>query len=175
MPKPSHWPNNNDARLKKSHGTIFRCFLSRLNDMEQTAGRLPTTGWKYVLPTEAQWEYACRAGNDHHFFLGNDINSTQANYNWDGGGGRAEPKSRQTVNVGQYAANPWGFFDMHGNVWEWVHDWKAELSRWFSGPIEGPASGSFRVRRGGSGTTAGRTCVQLSAATAPPATEPAAL
>ena len=125
--KPSNWPNNNDRPVERVSWNDVQVFLSRLNDMEQTAGRLPA-GWKYVLPTEAQWEYACRAGTTTAYSWGNDINSTRANYNWDGG-----PNSgndfKQTRDVGQYAANPWGFFDMHGNVWEWVHDWKAELSR----------------------------------------------
>ena len=102
----------------------MQVFLSRLNDMEETAGRLPA-GWKYVLPTEAQWEYACRAGTTTAYSWGNDINSL-ANYNWE-------------VHMWSWILNkpvmwvndpnPWGFFDMHGNVWEWVHDWKARLSR----------------------------------------------
>ena len=58
---------------------------------------------------------------------GDDINSSLANYNWDGGGHEGND-SKQTVNIGQFSANPWGFYDMHGNVWEWVHDWKGQLS-----------------------------------------------
>ena len=57
---------------------------------------------------------------------------------------------KQTRDVGQYAANPWGFFDMQGNVWEWVSDWKADYLTGAQTDPEGPASGSHRVRRGGS-------------------------
>jgi formylglycine-generating enzyme required for sulfatase activity len=138
--KPSQWPNNNDRPVEKVSWNDVQVFLSRLNDKEQTAGRLPA-GWKYVLPTEAQWEYACRAGTTTAYSWGNDINSSRANYNQNIG---------QTVNVGQYAANPWGFFDMHGNVWEWLSDWKANYFTVAQTDPEGPASGSLRVLRGGS-------------------------
>jgi formylglycine-generating enzyme required for sulfatase activity len=137
--KPSRWSNNNDRPVEQVSWNDVQVFLSRLNDMEQTAGRLPA-GWKYVLPTEAQWEYACRAGTTTAYSWGNDINSSRANYNQNIG---------QTVNVGQYAANPWGFFDMHGNVWEWVHDWKADYPGGSQTDPEGPLNGSSRVFRGG--------------------------
>jgi formylglycine-generating enzyme required for sulfatase activity len=147
-PKPSQWPNNNDRPVEKVSWNDAQIFLTRLNDMEETAGRLPA-GWKYVLPTEAQWEYACRAGTTTAFSWGNDINSSRANYNWDGGSTSGND-FKQTRDVGQYAANPWGFFDMHGNVWEWVHNWKANYPGGAQTNPEGPASGSLRVRRGGS-------------------------
>jgi formylglycine-generating enzyme required for sulfatase activity len=146
--KPSNWPNNNDRPVEKVSWNDAQIFLTRLNEMEQTAGRLPT-GWKYVLPTEAQWEYACRAGTTTAYSWGNDINSTRANYNWDGGGTSGND-FKQTRDVGQYAANPWGFFDMQGNVWEWVSDWKANYLIGAQTDPEGPASGSDRVKRGGS-------------------------
>jgi formylglycine-generating enzyme required for sulfatase activity len=146
--KPSNWPNNNDRPVEKVSWNDVQVFLSRLNDMEQTAGRLPT-GWKYVLPTEAQWEYACRAGTTTAYSWGNDINSSRANYNWDGAHNTGND-FKQTRDVGKYAANPWGFFDMHGNVWERVSDWKANYPGGAQTNPEGPASGSFRVERGGS-------------------------
>jgi formylglycine-generating enzyme required for sulfatase activity len=109
-------------------------------------------GWKYVLPTEAQWEYACRAGTTTIFSWGNSATSTQANFKGTHpyGGGASGPNLQQTTDVGQYTANPWGFFDMHGNVWEWVSDWRANYPGGAQTNPEGPASGSFRVIRGGS-------------------------
>ena len=85
MPSQVHWPNNDVRPVERVSWNDMQVFLSRLNDMEETAGRLPA-GWKYVLPTEAQWEYACRAGTTTAFSWGNISTSTQANYNWDGGG-----------------------------------------------------------------------------------------
>ena len=133
--------------------------------MEQTAGRLPA-GWKYVLPTEAQWEYACRAGTTTAYSWGNDINSSRANYNWDGGSTSGND-FKQTRDVGQYTANPWGFYDMQGNVWEWVHDWKANYFTGAQTDPEGPASGSIGSNGVVPGSMAGRTCVQLSATPTP--------
>ena len=167
--KPSNWPNNNDRPVEKVSWNDVQVFLSRLNDMEETAGRLPT-GWKYVLPTEAQWEYACRAGTTTAYSWGNDINSSRANYNWDGGGTSGND-FKQTRDVGQYAANPWGFFDMHGNVWEWVSDWKAKHFTGAQTDPDGPASGSNRVARGGSWSGVGAS-VLLGAALETPAPVP---
>ena len=128
-------------------------FLTRLNVIEQSAGRLPN-GWKYVLPTEAEWEYACRAGTTTAYSWGDDINSSRANYNWDGAFNDGND-SQQTVEIGQFSVNPWGFFDMHGNVWEWVSDWKTNYLTGAQTDPEGPASGSRRVRRGGSWNVGG--------------------
>ena len=75
---------------------------------------------------------------------GNDINSTRANYNWDGAYNTGVD-FKQTRDVGQYAANPWGFFDMHGNVWEWTADWY-QAAYPSGNPVvdpTGPASGSI--------------------------------
>jgi formylglycine-generating enzyme required for sulfatase activity len=136
--------------------TEAKAFCEQLTIMEQNAGRLPA-GWAYVLPTEAQWEYACRAGTSTIFSWGDTASSTQANFKGTVpyGGAAAGPNLQQTTDVGSYAANPWGFFDMHGNVWEWCSDWKANYP---GGPLTdptGPASGSYRVLRGGSWVSVG--------------------
>ena len=132
---------------------MLKYFSLRLNEMEQTAGRLPN-GWKYVLPTEAQWEYACRAGTTTAYSWGNDINSTRANYNWDGGSTSGND-FKQTRDVGQYAANPWGFLtctEMCGNG---STIGKRTILPVLQTDPEGPASGSRRVKRGGSWGTDG--------------------
>ena len=164
---PSQFKGSNRP-VEKVSWEDAQVFLTRLNAIELSAGRLPN-GWKFVLPTEAEWEYACRAGTTTAYSWGNDINSSLANYNWDGdwNGGN---DSKQTVEVGQFSANPWGFFDMHGNVREWVQEWKeAYLSGAQTDP-EGPASGSIRIRRGDLGMSTGRSCVLLVAVTTPRAT-----
>ena len=145
---PSQWPNNPNRPVEKVSWADAQIFLTRLN--AQQSANIPT-GWAYVLPTESQWEYACRAGTTTAYSWGNDINSTRANYNWDG---RAIDGNdfKQTRDVGQYNANPWGFFDMHGNVWEWTAE-RYQAAYPTGNPVvdpTGPASGSNRVRRGGS-------------------------
>jgi formylglycine-generating enzyme required for sulfatase activity len=109
-----------------------------------------------VLPTESQWEYACRAGTTTTYSWGATIASSNANYNWDGAATTGND-FKQTRDVGQYVANPWGFFDMHGNVWEWTADWYQAAYPTGNPVIDptGPASGSNRVLRGGSWSDVG--------------------
>jgi formylglycine-generating enzyme required for sulfatase activity len=150
---PSEWPNNPNRPVEKVSWADAQIFLIRLN--AQQSANIPT-GWAYVLPTESQWEYACRAGTTTAYSWGNDINSSRANYNWDGAYNTGVD-FKQTRDVGQYAANPWGFFDMHGNVWEWTADWYQAAYPTGNPVVDttGPASGSTRVRRGGSWYLAG--------------------
>ena len=98
-------------------------------------------GWNFGLPTEAQWEYACRAGTTTAYSWGDIIASTNANYDQNIG---------RTSNVGDYPENPWGFFDMHGNVREWTMDWNGVYSRNLVIDPIGPNEGSSRISRGGS-------------------------
>jgi len=143
---PSQWPNNPNRPVEKVSWDDVQKFLIRLNAQE--AGNIPA-GWAYVLPTEAQWEYACRAGTTTAYSWGDTIASDDANYDWDGDWNTGTD-FQQTRDVGQYSANPWGFFDMHGNVWEWTSDWYVAYSSGALTDPEGPATGSNRVNRGGS-------------------------
>ena len=114
----------------------------------------------YRLPTEAEWEYACRAGTTTPFHFGTTITSDQVNY--DGStsyvGGPAGENRAKTVAVGSMPANAWGLHEMHGNVNEWCWDWYANYpARTLTDP-EGPPSGSGRVLRGGGWSSKAGNC-----------------
>lgn len=120
-------------------------FCRKLTESEREAGRLPTT-WKYELPTEAQWEYACRAGTKTRFSFGDDETSL-AQYAWydDNADQIGEGYAHQ---VGQKLPNTWGFHDMHGNLWEWCRD--LYQPKFPAGRDPVGISGPNRARRGGS-------------------------
>jgi len=121
-------------------------FIKKLNLIENTA--------KYRLPTEAEWEYSCRAGTQSRYFFGND-ESKLGDYAW-----YVDNTGRKTHPVGKKKPNPWGLYDMHGNVWEWVQD------RWHENYNGSPSNGSAwehgncsaRVSRGGSWYCDSDTC-----------------
>ena len=102
------------------------------------------TGNAARLPTEAEWEYACRAGTTTRFYSG-DADSALDGVAWYTG------NSNQTTHtVGMKQANAWGLYDMHGNVWEWCEDWYGEYAPGAAKDPKGPTTGTLRVLRGGS-------------------------
>ncbi len=133
-------------------------FCRRLSALaaEKKAGRV------YRLPTEAEWEYACRAGTKTAFHFGNSLSSRQANFNGNHphGGAVKGPFLVRTTEVGSYPANAFGLYDMHGNVWEWCADWYG-VGYYKNSPVDdppGPKTGSARVIRGGEWYADGRDC-----------------
>lgn len=111
-------------------------FIRKLNSKEG--------GNKYRLPTEAEWEYACRTGSKTRFCFG-DSDSRLGDYAW-----YSNNSSSSTHSVAQNKPNAWGLYDMHGNVWEWCQDWYGDYPFGHVTDPEGPSSGSDRVSRGGS-------------------------
>ena len=112
------------------------------------------------LPTEAEWEYACRAGTKTAYFWGDQLNGDKANCdgNYPLGTEVKGPYVKGLSPVGQYPANPWGLYDMHGNIWEWCSDWYGDYpSREVTDPT-GPVSGEDRVLRGGSWFNLAQNC-----------------
>ncbi len=117
-------------------------YCARLTEREATAGRLPPQS-AYRLPTEAEWEYACRAGTKTAFAFGSGLSSAQANY------GGTYPNNGSTVPVESYAPNAWGLYDMHGNAWELCSDFYGLYPGGSVTDPKGPTAGSYRVIRGG--------------------------
>ena len=119
-------------------------FIDKLNK----AAKAPN-GYRFSLPTESQWEYACRAGTNTPFNVGDYLNENQANCD-NGDSAAVSNYLAQTEKVASYPANAWGLYDMHGNVWEWCQDdfWHYPSGKSID-PI-GSALDSCKVCRGGS-------------------------
>lgn len=134
---PSHFKGD-DRPVEMVSWKEVKKFVKKLNEKERTD--------KYRLPSEAEWEYACRTGTQTGYYFGDDWSKLNE-YAW-----YAQNSGGQTHPIGQKKPNPWGLYDMHGNVWEWVQD------RWHENCSNSPSDGSawedkedsHRVSRGGS-------------------------
>jgi eukaryotic-like serine/threonine-protein kinase len=148
---PAHWQNNRLPVERVSWGNA-QVFCQKLN---------AKTGKKYRLPSEAEWEYACKAGTVTPFYFGETINTELANYNGnclDKSGVQGVYRAKTTA-VGSFPANGFGLHDMHGNVWEWCED------QWQENYQEEPANGiarindhDYRLLRGGSWSSHPHNC-----------------
>ena len=141
---PSHFKGERNLPVEKVSWDDCQEFLRKLSDQD---------GHSYRLPTEAEWECACRAGTTAPFYFGHTISTNQANYdgNYPYGNSKKGIYRQKTTPVGSFPGNAWGLYDMHGNVWEWCQD-GYDPNYYKNSPREdppGPAQGSRRVIRGG--------------------------
>jgi formylglycine-generating enzyme required for sulfatase activity len=145
---PSQWQED-DHPVEHVSWDDATDFCRRLSELpgERTLGRV------YRLPTEAEWEYACRAGTTTRYFFGDDP-SRLGDYGW-----FTDNADSMTHPVGLKAPNPWGLYDMHGNVGEWCGDWFGSYPSGAVTDPSGPPEGTMRVRRGGGWISHADDCV----------------
>jgi formylglycine-generating enzyme required for sulfatase activity len=140
---PSHFKGDPQRPVEKVRFTEAQEYCAAVTRREAQAGRLPS-GYAYRLPSEAEWEYACRAGTTNLFSFGNAETDADA-YAW-----TLENSDSTSHPVGLKRPNPWGLYDMHGNVWEWCSDWFEPFPATPLVDPVGPPRGTFKVFRGGS-------------------------
>ncbi len=160
-----------DRPVEMTSWTDATEFCKKVTELERAAGRLPTA-YVYRLPTEAEWEYCCRAGTTNRFFYGDDPDNTGLDpYSWyrldsyylQKPPGVSRPLMDSifftTHTVGTKKPNPWGLYDIQGNVWEWVQDYYAwRLPGGVVTDPQGPPSGDDHVARGGGWSSFPRWC-----------------
>jgi len=144
---PSYFGGNPNFPVERVSWFNARAYCAALTAQQAALGTVPA-GYEYRLPTEAEWEYACRAGTTTEFNTGASLVCSDArfyySYHSNSSCGSGSP-----VSVGSYAPNAWGLYDMHGNVWEWCLD---SVANYPAGAVTDPfvTGGPYRVIRGGS-------------------------
>ncbi len=139
---PSHFPGRPDAPVEKVSQLDAQAYCAKLSQRERQAGNIPS-GFVYRLPTEAEWEYACRAGTTNLFSFGDDAGVAEQ-HAW-----TFENAEQMPQPVGRKRANPWGLHDIHGNVWEWTLDWFGPYPEGDVTDPSGAVEGKGKVFRGG--------------------------
>jgi sulfatase modifying factor 1 len=160
-------PAGDDLPVGNVNFAEAEAFCRALTDVAHRSGDLPAD-WEFRLPTEAQWEYACRAGTTTATSFGDRLSSTQANFKGKPyNGGEPGPSLGRAARVGSYPANAWGLHDMHGNTYEWCRDWyRRRLSGGTDPDLHDARSSATksehgdisRVRRGGCWADDGWAC-----------------
>jgi formylglycine-generating enzyme len=147
---PAYFKDDANNPVERVSWNSVQKFIARLNRL------VPELEAR--LPTETQWEYACRAGTTTPFSFGKNITPEQVNYDGDYpyAGGKEGLSGGKTVPVKSLPPNPWGLYEMHGNVWEWCNDWFGNYPTESVVDPDGPSSGAARVLRGGSWISDGR-------------------
>src|ERR1019366_4179276 len=140
---PAHFKGEKNLPVEMVSWNDCQDFIKKLREKDKKA---------YRLPTEAGWEYACRAGTTTPFYFGETISTDQANYNgnFTYGEGKKGVYRENTTPVGSFPTNAWGLHDMHGNVWEWCQDWFGDYPQKDVVDPQGAEKGKYRVLRGGS-------------------------
>ncbi len=150
---PSRFKNcGEDCPVENVSWKRVQAFIKKLNKRESR--------YHYRLPTEAEWEYAARAGTTTPFSFGNTLSTDQANYNgnYPYAGSPKGIYREKTTPVASFAPNAWGLYDMHGNVWEWCQDWYGDYPKGSVTDPQGPSSGDRRVLRGGGWVSSAGVC-----------------
>ena len=151
---PSSFKNAGlDAPVERVSWNDCQEFIKKLNAKIGGEGR-------FRLPTEAEWEYACRAGSTTPFHYGSRLDSSMANFdgNYPYGGASKGIYREKPVKVGSFRPNAFGLYDMTGNVWEWCQDWYGDYPSGSVTDSIGPRSGSICVLRGGGWISGARSC-----------------
>jgi formylglycine-generating enzyme required for sulfatase activity len=139
---PSQYKNEKNSPAENLSWDDCQKFVKKLREKDKKP---------YRLPTEAEWEYACRAGTTTPFHFGETISTDQVNYNgnYTYSNGKKGQYRQKPTPVGSFPANAWGLHDMHGNLWQWCQDWYGNYPQKDVVDPQGPEKGDLRVLRGG--------------------------
>src|SRR6185436_18266991 len=151
-------PEGDDFPVGNVNFAETEVFCRELTKLGHESGELPKD-WEFRLPTEAQWEYACRAGTTTATSFGDKLSSKQANFKGKPyNGAEPGPSLSRAAKVGSYPANAWGLHDMHGNIFEWCRDWYYSRLPGGVDPDLYLITAASRVRRGGCWADEGWPC-----------------